>query len=105
MPSIMNSDIQTFKNVCHPQQDLKECVDDYTHTTSFEEGWKILMGQFLYHVNFVNRLVSIFPGASTFAANFSAIGWEKENCQIWRPNFSLEAILYCNQYEDTKHYS
>ena len=54
---------------------------------------------------FVGGLASVFPGTSTVEADFSVIGWEKDEYRTALTNFSLEGILHCKQYEHLKRLS
>jgi hypothetical protein len=65
----------------------------------------MLVPQFPLLSKFVGGLVSVFPGTSTVEADFSVIGWEKDDYRTSLTNFSLEGILHCKQYEYLKDLS
>ena len=51
---------------------------------------------------FVGGLASVFPGTSTVEADFSVIGWEKDEYQTALTNFSFKGIFHFKQYEHLK---
>ena len=81
---------------------LKNSLDRLSYKSIFADGWKMLVDRYPLLCQFMGGLASVFPGTSTVEADFSVIGWEKNDYRTSLTNFSLEGILHCKQYDDLK---
>jgi len=57
---------------------------------------KIVGGSNAFVMPICGRIGISFFGKSTVEADFSVIGWEKDEYQTALTNFSLERIFHCN---------
>jgi hypothetical protein len=101
----ITDEFKKLRDSYREEEEINAFVDKLNHKTSFRDGWKMLVPQFPLLSKFVGGLVSVFPGTSTVEADFSVIGWEKDDYRTSLTNFSLEGILHCKQYEYLKDLS
>ena len=93
---------QEFEGLLGPYQrerPLKEVMDQCSHKTTFDEGWKHVHGRFKYLKKFCEGLATAFPGTSTVESNFSIVKWEKDDWLIALTDFSLEGIMHTKQFD------
>ena len=98
----INEEFKKLKDAYRREEDLKNSLDRLNYKSSFADGWKMLVDRFPLLCQFMGGLASVFPGTSTVEADFSVIGWEKNDYRTSLTNFSLEGILHCKQYDDLK---
>ena len=67
--------------------------------TDFVAGWAHCTDRFPSLQTFCGGLASVFPNTSTVEADFSVIGWEKDEYRQSLTDFSLEIILHAKQFE------
>jgi hypothetical protein len=98
----INEEFKALRDAYREEDELKTTLDKFNHKTSFTDAWKLLVPRTPLLCEFVGGLASVFPGTSTVEADFSVIGWEKDEYRTALTNFSLEGILHCKQYEHLK---
>jgi len=98
----INEEFEQLRNAYRREHDLKLIIDTFDFETPFAKGWRGLVDRFPRLCRFVGGLASVFPGTSTVEADFSVIGWQKDDYRTALTNFSLEGILQCKQYEALK---
>ena len=101
----INDDFKKLREAYRREDALKKIKLKFNHKTTFTNGWKGFVDRFPLLCQFVGGLASVFPGTSTVEADFSVIGWEKNEYRTTLTNFSLEGILYCKQYDQLKDIS
>ena len=75
---------------------LNNCSDA---STGFNDGWALCQGRFDYLRKFVGGLATMFPNTATVEADFSLIGYEKDEYRNSLTDFSLEGILHAKQFD------
>ena len=95
----INDEFKSLRDAYRREDELKRILDTFDHKTTFTEAWQSLVDRMPLLCQFVGGLASVFPGTSTVEADFSVIGWEKDEYRTALTNFSLEGILHCKQYE------
>jgi hypothetical protein len=75
---------------------VNKCSDA---STSFLKGWDLTTGRFQKLRQFCGGLASMFPNTATVEADFSLIGWEKDDYRQSLTDFSLEGILHAKQFD------
>jgi len=66
-------------------------------TTDYDELWASSASRFPLLQEFCGGIAVIFPNTATVEADFSVIGWVKDDYRKSMGDFSLEGILQCKQ--------
>src|SRR5579859_6710548 len=77
---------------------LKATLDAFDHTTSFEDGWKVIEGRFNILRDFCGGITTIFANTASVESDFSILGWEKDEYRISLTDLLLEGIMQCKQF-------
>ena len=95
----IEQDFEGLLGAYQRERPLKEVLDQCSHKTTFDEGWKHVHGRFEYLKKFCGGLATAFPGTSTVESDFSIVKWEKDDCRVALTDFSLEGILHTKQFD------
>ena len=101
----INDEFKLLRDAYRREDEFKRFVDNFDHKTTFTEAWKSFVDRVPLLCQFAGGLASVFPGTSTVEADFSVIGWEKDEYRTALTDFSLEGILHSKQYEHLKRLS
>ena len=95
----ITDEFKQLRNAYQSEEQTKSIINGFNYKTSFIHGWRPFIDQFPALCAFTGGLVSVFPGTSTVEADFSIIGWGKNDYRTSLTNFSLEGILHSKQYD------
>ena len=78
---------------------MKQVLDKCSSVTTFDDGWSDVEELFKRLNEFCGDLATAFPGTSSVESDFSILNWEKDDCRVSLPDFSLEGILHSKQFD------
>lgn len=73
--------------------------DAFNRKTSFADGWKLAHDRFPNLREFCGGLLTAFTGTATVQNDFPIVNWEKYRGRVSLTEFSLEGILYSQQFK------
>ena len=79
---------------------VKSLIDQYDHTTAFNEAWDELPGHFRILRQFCGGLATVFANTSNVESDFSILKWEKDEFRSSLTDLALEGIFQCKQFEE-----
>lgn len=88
--------LRAYRSEPHFASSINRCSSE---RTSFEQGWAATNGRFEGLREICGGLATVFPNTSPVEADFSVIGWEKNEYRQSLTDFSLEGILQAKQYK------
>ena len=77
---------------------FKLALDNCNNDTSFTAGWKLLGPWFDTLKDFCGGLATVFPNTAIVEADFSEIGWEKDEYRLALTDLALEGVIQCKQF-------
>jgi hypothetical protein len=80
------------------QPDVKSSIDSFDDSAAYRDAWIGLQNTYPLLERLVGDLVTIVPGTSTVATDFSVVKYEKNKNRMSLTDASLEGILHANQY-------
>jgi hypothetical protein len=88
--------LRAYRSEPHFASAINKCS---SAKTCFEQGWAPANGRFEGLREFCGGLATVFPNTAPVEADFSVIGWEKNDYRQGLTDFSLEGILQAKQYK------
>jgi hypothetical protein len=76
-------------------QHIKQIIDLYKHTMSFNEAWDKIGFPFNWLCQFYDGLATMFPSMTSVESDFSILKWEKDDNRSSMTNLTLEGIFQC----------
>ncbi len=76
-------------------QHIKQIMDSYKHTVSFNEGWDKIDVPFSRLRQFYGRWVMAFSNTVSIELDFSILKWEKDDNRSSMTDLTLEGIFQC----------
>lgn len=96
----IESQHRAFLRAYRDEVDFKSEIDSKAlSTTDYDDLWASCASRFPLLQEFCGGLAVIFSNTATVEADFSIIGWEKDDYRKSMGDFSLEGILQCRQKE------
>ena len=80
-------------------------LENTNPSLSFKESWACTNNRFPHLQEFCGGSVYAFPNTATVEANFSMLGWEKDDRSTNLTDFSLEGIYHSKQYKELQKLS
>jgi len=81
--------IRQYKN----DQHIKQIIDSYKHTVSFNEAWDKINVPFNQLCQFCDKLAMAFPNMTLVESNFSILKWEMDDNHSSMTDLMLEGIF------------
>jgi hypothetical protein len=78
-------------------QHIKQIIDSYKHTVSFNEVWDKIGVPFNQLRQFCSGLATAFPNTTSIESDFSILKWEKDDNHSSMTDPTLEGIFQCKQ--------
>lgn len=96
----IESEHRLFLRAWREETSFKEAVEAKARdTTEYDELWSDCSARFPRLEEFCGGLAVIFPNTATVEADFSVLGWEKDDYRKSLGDFSLEGVMQCKQYK------
>jgi hypothetical protein len=78
-------------------QHIKQMINSYKHTVSFNEAWDKIGVPFNRLCQFCGGLATAFPNTTSVELDFSILKWEKDDNRSSMTDLTLEGIFQCKQ--------